>query len=437
MQFEQVPVNSPSAATIVAAVDQPSQKDHARDEAQRKLEWACLFCVLFMLVEFLGGYVAGSLAIMSDAAHLLSDVLSFLLSLFALYLSKYPPSSAMPFGYKRAEVLGALASIVVIWMLTLGLVWAAIQRIIELLQTPHDDDGVVVVAQVNGKVMFIVASMGLVVNIALMKILGHGHSHGGHGHSHGGHGHAHGGGQKHGAEHGHSHGGDHGHSHGTCEEGHSNEEVHEEHHHGACSHDHHDAHGNVESDLASSRATDVEEPDSESSHGGSPCAAENLNVRAAYLHALGDFLQSLGVCIAGALIWYEPSWQLCDPVVTLLFSVIVGATTIGICKTTLHVLMEGTPVELDVTAIEKAVKGLSAVQSVHDFRCWSISSSSYAVAVHVVETSDNHSKESIVLRVQDCLMALHDFEFVVVQVEGASDAKLCRFNLRQDTDVVV
>ncbi|RHY25848.1 hypothetical protein DYB32_010654, partial [Aphanomyces invadans] len=250
MQFAQVPVNSPCAESHLQPVQvaTSAQKDRTRDEAQRKLEWACLFCVLFMFVEFLGGYLAGSLAIMSDAAHLLSDVLSFFLSLFALYLSKFPASKTMSHGYKRAEVLGALTSIVVIWMLTLGLVWAAIQRIIALVQAPDSTS----VPPVNGKAMFIVACMGL------------GHSHGGHGHSHGG-------------------------------------------------------------------------------DGDGECAAENLNVRAAYLHALGDFLQSLGVCVAGALIWYEPSWQLCDPIVTLLFSVVVGATTIGICKTTLHVLMEGTP----------------------------------------------------------------------------------------------
>ncbi|KAF0753232.1 hypothetical protein AaE_005777, partial [Aphanomyces astaci] len=145
-----------------------TQKDRVRDDAQRKLEWACLFCMLFMFVEFLGGYFAGSLAIMSDAAHLLSDVLSFFLSLFALYLSKLPPSKSMPHGYKRAEVLGALASIVVIWILTLGLVWAAIQRILALLSTSPD---AIVVPPVNGKAMFIVACMGLLVNIALMKIL--------------------------------------------------------------------------------------------------------------------------------------------------------------------------------------------------------------------------------------------------------------------------
>ncbi|CAK4553784.1 unnamed protein product [Aphanomyces euteiches] len=263
MQFEQVPVSSPSVESLTA-----TQNDSKAtvDEAQRKLEWACLFCVVFMVVELLGGYFAGSLAIMSDAAHLLSDVLSFFLSLFALYLSKRPATASMPFGYKRAEAIGALASIIVIWMLTIGLVWAAVQRILALTKSPSPHT----IPQVNGRVISTV-----------------------------------------------------------------------------------DSSIDCESDLVSES-----------------CAAENLNVRAAYLHALGDFLQSLGVCLAGALIWYEPSWQLCDPIVTLFFSIIVVATTVGICRTTLHLLMEGTPSTIDVVAIEEAVRALPNVKDVHDVRMW-------------------------------------------------------------------
>ncbi|RHY08369.1 hypothetical protein DYB26_014324 [Aphanomyces astaci] len=395
-----------------------TQKDRVRDDAQRKLEWACLFCMLFMFVEFLGGYFAGSLAIMSDAAHLLSDVLSFFLSLFALYLSKLPPSV----GREREippiispRVLGALASIVVIWILTLGLVWAAIQRILALLSTSPD---AIVVPPVNGKAMFIVACMGLLVNIALMKILGHGHSHGGHGHSHGGHGHAHGAPSKQSPDH-HSQDHHHGLSHGHAHDHHSCDHVHQDH-----ADESHDDCGRSSCVTACSSHDDhdLEEPEAESSAApGDGCAAENLNVRAAYLHALGDFLQSLGVCIAGALIWYEPSWQLCDPVVTLFFSVIVGATTVGICKTTLHVLMEGTP-------------------DVHDLRVWSISSSSFAVAMHVVEARGleaGDASSSLIVDVQACVMAHHDFEFVTVQVEQDRDANLCPFNLRQVIQVVV
>ncbi|CAK4141666.1 unnamed protein product [Aphanomyces euteiches] len=329
MQFEQVPVSSPSVESLTA-----TQNDSKAtvDEAQRKLEWACLFCVVFMVVELLGGYFAGSLAIMSDAAHLLSDVLSFFLSLFALYLSKRPATASMPFGYKRAEAIGALASIIVIWMLTIGLVWAAVQRILALTKSPSPHT----IPQVNGRVISTV-----------------------------------------------------------------------------------DSSIDCESDLVSES-----------------CAAENLNVRAAYLHALGDFLQSLGVCLAGALIWYEPSWQLCDPIVTLFFSIIVVATTVGICRTTLHLLMEGTPSTIDVVAIEEAVRALPNVKDMHDVRVWSISSSSFALAMHVVERKNVPSK-SLVMTVQECILTHHEFDFMTIQVEQEGDAAKCSFNQRLGVDVVV
>lgn len=99
------------------------------------------------------------------------------------------------YGYHQAEVLGALISLCMVWLLTGALLLEAIKRIQNI-------------QEINGEIMFIVATFGLLVNLVLMRVLGHGHSHGG------GHGHSHGGG------HGHSHGGGHDHGHG----GHGGEE---------------------------------------------------------------------------------------------------------------------------------------------------------------------------------------------------------------------
>jgi zinc transporter 2 len=70
-------------------------------------------------------------------------------------------------------------------------------------------------------------------------------------------------------------------------------------------------------------------------------AVEDLNLRAALIHVLGDLLQSIGVVIASALIWYQPSWRVADPICTLLFSVIVFVTTIFISRDIVRILMEG------------------------------------------------------------------------------------------------
>jgi zinc transporter 2 len=293
----------------------------------------------------------------------------------------------MPFGYQRAEVLGALASILLIWFLTLVLVWSAVQRIVELSSTSIPVD---VVRHVDGKMMFSVACVGLIVNISLMKILGHGHSHGsGHSHSHGHsdvhHGHSHGQNTKH---HIHSHGHSHGekcrhscsHSGVSCDDTNpDHEHKHKDsHQHGEYQYEHGSL-KRLESPASTVETVTIEFEEDESEAvptnnqmNAESCSHENLNVRAAYLHALGDFLQSLGVCLAGAIIWFvlngqhhrntfiinlvslithrhcirlKPSWQLCDPIMTLCFSIIVACTTMGIFKTTVLVLMEGTPAE--------------------------------------------------------------------------------------------
>src|SRR3954468_24325514 len=96
----------------------------------QKLFIVSVICFLFMGGELVGGIISGSLAIMTDAAHMLSDVASFMISYFAIYMGNRPSTFKMSFGYHRAEVLGALASIVLIWGLLIWLFAEAIDRIV-------------------------------------------------------------------------------------------------------------------------------------------------------------------------------------------------------------------------------------------------------------------------------------------------------------------
>lgn len=217
--------------------------------ARRKLWWASVCCVVFMVCEIIGGFMANSLAIMTDAAHLLSDLAGFLISIFALWLAMRPATSRLSFGFHRAEILGALISVLLIWMLTGVLLYEAIQRV----QNP---------VPVNGPIMFLVATGGLLVNFVMGMILRQGNI----GHSHGMGGGGSGGG-----------GGD-AHSHSHAKQA----ESHEDHAH-----------------------------DDEA---GPPHEEENLNVKAAFIHVLGDAVQSVGVMIAAGLIWYNPAWSIADPV---------------------------------------------------------------------------------------------------------------------------
>ena len=106
---------------------------------------------LFMIGEVIGGYLSGSLAIITDAAHMLSDVAGFLISYFAIYMGSRPSNHHMSFGYHRAEILGALASIMLIWGIIIYLFIEAIHRIV------HPE-------KIDGKIMLITAIVGLVCN---------------------------------------------------------------------------------------------------------------------------------------------------------------------------------------------------------------------------------------------------------------------------------
>lgn len=134
-----------------------------------------VYCALFfMMVEIVGGCMANSLAIITDAAHMLSDVGGFIVSLVALQLSAMARTQEYTYGFKQAEVLGALLSVAIVWALTAVLLWEAVPRFME----PQ---------AIDGKTMFVISVIGFVVNLVLMQVLGHGHAHGGddHGHSHG------------------------------------------------------------------------------------------------------------------------------------------------------------------------------------------------------------------------------------------------------------
>mmetsp|Transcript_95984 Transcript_95984/g.276525 ORF Transcript_95984/g.276525 Transcript_95984/m.276525 type:complete len:218 (-) Transcript_95984:63-716(-) len=143
-------------------------------DEQRKLTRAVFFALFVMLVEIVGGLMANSLAIITDAAHMLSDVGGFVVSLVCLQLASHGASGSYTYGFKQAEVLGALLSVTIVWALTAALLMEACQR----LQT---------LQAVNAPYMLGISTVGFVVNLILMQVLGHGHSHGGgHGHSHGG-----------------------------------------------------------------------------------------------------------------------------------------------------------------------------------------------------------------------------------------------------------
>nr|CAZ68126.1 heavy metal transporter MTP1 [Arabidopsis halleri subsp. halleri] len=342
-----------------------------RSASMRKLSIAVVMCLVFMTVEVVGGIKANSLAILTDAAHLLSDVAAFAISLFSLWAASWEATPTQTYGFFRIEILGALVSIQLIWLLTGILVYEAIIRI------------VTETSEVNGFLMFLVAVFGLVVNIIMAVLLGHDH-----GHSHG-HGHSHSHGvtdTTHPHDHDHDHDHDHGHSHGE---------------------DQHHAHGDVTEQLLDKSKTQVAAKEKRK---------RNINVQGAYLHVLGDSIQSVGVMIGGAIIWYNPEWKIVDLICTLVFSVIVMGTTINMSRNILEVLMESTPREIDATKLEKGLLEMEEVVAVHELHIWAITVGKVLLACHVNIRPEADS-DMVLNKVMDYIRREYNISHVTIQIE--------------------
>lgn len=362
----------------------------------RKLLIAVILCVIFMAVEVVGGIKANSLAILTDAAHLLSDVAAFAISLFSLWAAGWEATPQQSYGFFRIEILGALLSIQLIWLLAGILVYEAINRLLT-------ESG-----EVQGSLMFAVSAFGLFVNIIMAVLLGHDHGHGGHGHSHG-----------------HDHGHSHDHDHGNSEDDHSHHEDHEQghvHRHGTSititTHQH--------SHSSSGLHQDAEEPllkhegDCESSdHAGAKAVKKprrNINVHSAYLHVIGDSIQSVGVMIGGGLIWYKPEWKIIDLICTLIFSVIVLFTTVKMIRNILEVLMESTPREIDATRLESGLREMEGVIAVHELHIWAITVGKVLLACHVTITQDADA-DQMLDKVIGYIKAEYNISHVTIQIE--------------------
>eukprot|EP01112_Ceratiomyxa_fruticulosa_P018804 TRINITY_DN6067_c0_g1_i1.p1 TRINITY_DN6067_c0_g1~~TRINITY_DN6067_c0_g1_i1.p1 ORF type:complete len:449 (-),score=103.35 TRINITY_DN6067_c0_g1_i1:174-1520(-) len=377
-----------------------SKVDPAKKKARRALMLALFFTSIFMAGEVVGGYFANSLAIMTDAAHLLTDIGAMLLSLFAMWLAARPPTAEMTFGFHRAEILGALASVLTIWALTGVLIYEAILRIL------HPPD------KVDGKLMFFVALGGLCINILDAVILHYGA--GGHGHSHGlggggGHGHSHGGGNDHGShkkkdKKEHKEGHEHKHK--------DKEHKHKEHKHKekefagtsaniqgeSSDHHDHDDHGHSHKDKKKKK--DI----------------KNINVYSAYIHVLGDCVQSVGVMAASGLIWWRPDWKLADPIVTFVFGALVLFTTVRLLRQSLSVLMEGVPQGLSQDEVTMDLLNLEDVEEVHDLHIWSLTVGSPSLSVHLTVGPDCDS-HAVLIRANQMLNKNHGISHTTIQIE--------------------
>jgi len=249
-----------------------------------RLAGALALTASFMLVEVGGAFMTGSLALLADAAHMLTDAGGLTLALIAIRFSERPATPQKTYGYARMEVLSALANAVVLLLLAIYILFEAYQRFIdppEILGTP----------------MLVVGAIGLLVNFASMRLL-----------------------------------------------------------------------------MAGS--------------------SESLNLRGAYLEVMGDMLGSLGVIVAAGVV-LATGWSGADAIIGAGIGLFIVPRTWNLLKSAVHILMEGTPPNVDLSLIENRLMAIEGVDAVHDLHVWTITSGLDAMSCHLIVRDDAKLRQTL------------------------------------------
>ncbi|WP_295810633.1 cation diffusion facilitator family transporter, partial [uncultured Nitratireductor sp.] len=215
--------------------------DHAHGANETRLFWASLITGGFMVVEAAGGLVAGSLALLADAGHMLTDFAGLFMAWLAFRFSRWPADGRRTYGFERLQVLVAFANGLALFVIAGAILVEAAKR----LATPEP---------VLGGTMLAIAFVGLLVNIGVFFVL-------------------------HGAD------------------------------------------------------------------------RDNLNVRGAMIHVLGDLLGSVGAIVA-ALIILATGWTAADPIISVVVAVIILRSAWFVVRDSAHILLEGTPSQISLGEIE-------------------------------------------------------------------------------------
>lgn len=260
---------------------------HHHGGSTRMLGYALAITTIFALVEVVGGLLSGSLALLSDAGHMFTDVLALALSLGAAVVAGRQATEKHTFGFLRAEILVALLNGIAL----VGISFLVLREAVVRVSHPQE---------VNADLMLVVAVAGTAANLLGMALL----------------------------------------------------------------------------------------------HRGSK---ENLNVRGAFLHMMGDLLSSFGV-IAAALIIRFFGWQAADPLISVAIAVIILIGAYRLISQSVSILLEAVPEHIELREVEEAMNSVDGVLLVHDLHVWTLSSGVYALSGHVVVRDQQVSACSPVLR---------------------------------------
>lgn len=258
----------------------------------------------FALVEFVAGWWSGSLALLGDSGHMLTDSLALALAAAATGLARRAPSVRHSYGLGRSEILAAMVNALIMIALVALISAEAVAR----FSDPRP---------IQGAAVMVVALIGLLVNLLAAWLL---------------------------------------------------------------------------------------------SGGGN-----DLNIRAALLHVMGDLLGSAAALVSGVVI-VATGWTAIDPLLSLLIVGLILVSAVRILRETLHALMEGVPLHLDLERIGYAMAAIDGVDSVHDLHVWSLSASRTALSAHIVVSDIGHW-QAVLARLQHTLAQEFDIDHVTLQPE--------------------
>lgn len=287
---------------------------HSHTSNKKALFWSFILIATFMVVEVIGGVLTNSLALLSDAGHMLSDAAALGLSLFAMKLGERKATQSKTFGYKRFEIIAAALNGLTLILISIYIFYEAYHRFIDP-------------PEVQSMGMLTISVIGLIVNIIAAWILMSGDK------------------------------------------------------------------------------------------------DENLNVRSAFLHVLGDMLGSVGAITAALLIYFF-GWGLADPIASIAVAILIIISGWRVTKESFHVLMEGTPAQVKVDEVKNALMKLPNVTDVHDLHVWSITSGQFMLSGHIAIAGEGLHDE-VLHRAQDLLHDEYGIEHSTLQVEGEENGCPC------------
>ena len=359
--------------------------------AMFKLKIISSVCFTFMMIEFIFGYIAGSLAIISDATHLLSDLAGFLISLFSLIVALKPADKNFTFGYHRFEVLGALASILIIWALTVWLLVEAVYRI----KHPNPIVGLIMVCIAAGSLVFNIIMNRILAYNPVVNAMDEGL--------------------------------------GAIKQNKEKEDENKNNNEVTMNLNNNNMSEGLlvnykEENAENNNKNNLGMNDEDLEHNLK--ADDNPVIRAAYIHILGDMIQSTGVLLAAICIYLfqdtNPGVRILDPICTFCFAIVVLCITFPVSRDCFFVLLESTPRDLDIEALYNDLGEIKGVISVHDIHLWNISIGRPSIALHII---CENPRETLKTATQTCK------DYGIKHCTIQTETKECNCQHEEDNDI--